>query len=323
MASAASTTQNDRIKAAKQRTELARLGLLDLSTKSRDQSLKEFAIHLAAIISIWQTRCQESNPLDFDIKINGCPISLFEILCLVPEEYQSHINIPDPRGTSTKTQTNHSWLNERIMNTLVQLSREPGHESVYFAPGITSNVRESIDQVTRFEFSRGWLDQQILNMAAGAAGDEWNPENIYTVPKTTTKLVFFFNYTEAHWMLLATDINEILWIHHWYNSSETRGENKYRGASWKAVSEQMPRLERLVMKASGLRCGSLTSGVKIRKSAQQVNSYDCGVISVYNAIEVLNERAPKTVVDAKELRLGYLKLIRDTVEGMDKQEDTQ
>lgn len=164
---------------------------------------------------------------------------------------------------------------------------------------------------------------QLASMRSGTPDDEWNPEHIYTIPTTTSKLVFFFNFTEVHWTLIVTKINEFHWVHRWYNSSDAGGKNKFKGATWKALAEQLPTLEALIMGASGLSCGDLDSGIKSGKLAQQDNSYDCGVITVYNALEILNERVPKRVIDAKKLRLGYLKLIRDALEGMDKQEDTR
>jgi hypothetical protein len=146
--------------------------------------------------------------------------------------------------------------------------------------------------------STSYLEYHIGEMLENRPRSNWIADELYYFSPSTKRIVYFFNYSEKHWTLLATDVSREKWTHTLYNSLEIGPE----GAAWSAAHKLLPLIEALIQGASALpkpKRFEIVAG----KSAQQTNSYDCGVITVYNAVQLLNGRKPEEHVDAKQLRV--------------------
>lgn len=174
---------------------------------------------------------------------------------------------------------------------------------MHFGESLASMIRDSVDEGWRVFTGRSWLEDQNHLLS----NDDLEPD-LYRFPPGTEKIVFLFNPTEAHWTVVEVDKDDLAWTYTLYNSL-SQGE---KGPTWKACQEQLPLLEQLICRASGF-TEPATREIVIAESAQQENTYDCGPIAVYNAIELLEGRKPSTEIDADILRLKYLMLIRDAL----------
>jgi hypothetical protein len=110
------------------------------------------------------------------------------------------------------------------------------------------------------------------------------------------------------------DISPMAWKHALYNS-DSHGE---KGTTWNAFKQQTPYLEQLIRLASGFPVPLSPSTLVLGTSAQQANSYDCGIISVHNALGLLSGNEPSLDVNTDGLRLAYasqvLQSLRDGLE---------
>ena len=276
--------------------------------RETDELTQDFAGTVVEIVEWWQAHTGDGNPISHFVDFGvGSPLTLLMILALLPERYQGLICIEDASRSPSSNGENLSWLHEQTTDTLVQLSVDPESSSMLFGQGLASMVRDSVDATWRVFTGRSWLEDQIHLLSA----DELEPD-LYYFPPGTDKIVFLFNPTEAHWTVVEVDVDDYAWTYTLYNSL-SQGE---RGPTWKACQEQLPRLERLICRASGF-AEPATREIVTARSAQQNNVYDCGPIAVYNAIELLEGRRPSTAIDPELLRLKYLMLIRDALYVLD------
>lgn len=128
---------------------------------------------------------------------------------------------------------------------------------------------------------------------------------MYTFSLTTKTIVFLYNYTEAHFVVVKLDINQNGWVYMLYNSAGQRR----KGPSWSSLKKQMPLLEQLIRLASGFPEPTLPSTFRLGKSPQQADCYDYGIISISNAITLLDHREPDPDLNVNNLRLGYAQRI--------------
>ena len=290
----------------KEQTEETRLNLLyvagDTEIHGHARGLTWTA---AAIVRWWQYYAGDDNPTSHQIDFGlGSPINLLMVLALLPEKYQGIICIGDMYRSPFGNGENLSWVHEQTTDVLVGLSLDLIPGSIQFGQGLASMIRDDVDTGWRDFTGRSWLEDQIHLWS----NDELEP-GLYRFPTGTKKIVFFFNPTEIHWTVVEVDLDDEVWTYTLYNSL-FQGE---KGSTWKACQEQFPLLEQLICRASGFvepDTREILSGV----SAQQENSYDCGPIAIYNAIELLEGRTPKSEVDTEQLRKNYLERILGALE---------
>ena len=285
---------------------------LNLVDVAEDEQMDDFTQSLAAtvadILEWWGNHTKDTNPSTYHIDFGlGSPIDLLMILALLPERLQSLIAIDDERRSPSSNGENMSWLHEQTVDLLIQLSTNPDPTSLRFGQGLASMVRHSVDSAWRAFTERSWLQDQLHLQSQ----NELEPD-AYRFPPETTKIVFLFNPTEIHWTVVEIAIHDQTWTYTLYNSLTQNST----GAAWAASQEQLPLLEQLICNASGF-APPTTREITTERSAQQDNVYDCGPIAVFNAIELLEGREPCTEIDAEELRLYYLNLIRDALYVLD------
>ena len=301
--SSASKTSINQI--LKGQTEETRLMLIDIAEDTRfDDHDRSFAGTMADIMEWWQHYAGDENPTSFQIDFGlGSQINLLMVLALLPEKFQAIIRIDDEHRSPSSNGEDRSWLHEQTTDVLVQLSVDPNPASVFFGQGLASMVRDSVDEGWRVFTGRSWLEDQIHLWS----NDELEPD-LYRFPPGTAKIVFLFNPTEIHWTVVEVHLEETTWTYTLYNSL-SKAEQRL---TLNACREQMPLLEKLICGASGFD-EPVSREIVVGHSAQQMNTYDCGPIAVYNAVELLEGRRPSVDVDTEQLRLRYLGLILDTL----------
>ena len=285
---------------------------LNLVEVAEDEEMDEFTRCMAAIVADivewWRQHTRDVNPFSYHVDFGtGSPIDLIMILALLPERLQRLISIEDSRRSPTSNGENMSWLHEQTTDILVQLSINPNPLSTHFGHDLATMVRNSVDEAWQEFTSGSYLEDQIHLQSL----NELEPEQ-YRFPPSTSKIVFLFNPTEIHWTVVETSIAESAWTYTLYDSLSQRS----KGPTWKACHAQLPLLERLICRASGF-ASPATREIIMANSAQQENVHDCGPIAVYNAIELLEGREPCTEIDPEELRLKFLRLIRDALYVLD------
>ena len=301
----------------KEQTEESRLQLINIAEDPEiDPGGRSFAETVAVIVEWWQAHAEEQNPTSHQIDFSvGSPMSLLMVLALIPEQYQDFICIEDDGRSPFGNGENLSWLHEQNMDVLVGLSIDPIRQSICFGQGLASMVRDDVDEGWRAFTGRSWLEDQLHLWSK----DELDEPDLYRFPLGTQKIVFFFNPTEIHWTVVEVELDDSdVWTYTLYNSL-FQGE---RGPTWKACQEQFPLLEQLICRASGFPEPETREIIAAPSAAQQENSYDCGPIAIYNAIELLEGRRPGTEVDTEELRLRYLMLILDALYLLDQDLET-
>jgi hypothetical protein len=293
----------EQAKVWKEQTERTRLNFIEIAhDTATEKDLRAFAIQFAEIINLWQSYAKEENPTYHDIEFGqGLKLNLLQVFALLAEEYQKYILVDDQDRSPNRDGYDMSWLHDQTMNVLVQLACHPGQDSVCFSRDLASGVRIKVDEVMQKAHSTSYLEYHIREMLENKPRSNWMADELYYFPPSTKRIVYFFNYSETHWTLLATDVSRGKWTHTLYNSLEIGP----KGAAWGAAHKQLPLIEVLVQGASALPKPK-RSEIVAGKSAQQTNSYDCGVITVYNAVQLLNGRKPEKQVDSKQLRLEYV-----------------
>ena len=282
-------------------TEKTRMSLVDAAEDmDLDETDRCFASIAAEIVEWWQRLVGDENPTSYTVDFGAdSPINLLMILALLPERYQGLVCIEDAHRSPSHNGENLSWLHEQTIDTLVQLSIDPSPTSMFFGQGLASMIRYDVDEGWRAFTGRSWLEDQIHLCSTG----NLEPD-LYRFPPETEKIVFLFNPSEIHWTVVEIDLDDYVWTYTLYNSL-FKGE---KGATWRACQEQFPLLEQLICRASGF-AEPVTREIVTGDSVQQENTYDCGPIALYNAIELLDGRTPRTDIDPEALRLRYLKLI--------------
>lgn len=298
----------------KEQTEETRLYLVEIARdEDIDQDARSFARTVAEIVEWWQQYAEEKNPTTHQIDFGvGPPLNLLMVLALVPEKYQGFIRIEDKHRSPYGNGENLSWLHEQTMDVLIGLGKDPFPASILFGQGIASMVRDDVDEGWRVFTGRSWLEDQIHLWS----NDELEPK-LYQFPPETKKIVFCFNPTEIHWTVVEVNLANDVWTYTLYNSF-FQGE---KGPTWRACQKQFPLLEQLICHASGFPEPD-TREIVAATSAQQDNTYDCGPIAIYNALELLEGRRPRTEVDAEELRLRYLMRILNGLYLLDERLET-
>ena len=269
-----------------------------------DEVSRSFADTVADIVEWWQTHSKDGTPLSHYVNFGvSSPVNLLMVLALLPERYQHLICIEDERRSPSSNGENLSWLHEQTTDLLVRLSTDPAPASMRFGQGLASMIRDSVDEGWRTFTGRSWLEDQLHLQSIR----ELEPDQ-YRFPPGTEKVVFLFNPTEIHWTVVEVEIDDYAWTYTLYNSLS---QNE-RGPTWKACQEQIPLLEQLICRASGFPEPTARE-ITMANSAQQENMYDCGPFAIYNAVELLEGRKPSTEIDPEELRLKYLRMIRDAL----------
>ena len=285
-------------------TEETRMNCVELADIAEiDEVTRSFATTVARIIGWWQFYAQDSNPTTHQIsfEVVGTSLTLLMVLALLPEKYQWLIAISADHRSPSNDGENLSWLHEQTTDILVCLAMNPEPTTPrQFGQGLASMVRYTVDEYWRALTGRSWLSDQLHLCSHD---DSFSPD-LYRFPPGTSQIIFFFNPTEIHWTVVSISITNEAWTYTLYNSL-CQGE---KGPTWKACLEQFPLLERLICQASGF-AEPATREIVTGESAQQENTYDCGPIAVYNAIELLEGRTPSTDVDAEDLRLRYLRFV--------------
>jgi Ulp1 protease family, C-terminal catalytic domain len=293
----------EQAKVWKEQTERTRLNFIEIAhDTTTEKDLRAFAIQFAEIIKLWQSCAKEENPTYHNIEFGqGLKLNLRQVFALLAEEYQKCILVDDQDRSPNRNGYDMSWLDDQTMNVLVQLACRPGQDSVRFGRDLMSGVRIQLDEMMLKAHSASYLEYHVRAMLENKPRSDWMADELYSFPPSTKRIVYFFNYTETHWTLIATDVSREKWTHTLYNSLETHP----KGATWNAAQKQLPLIEVLIQGASALPKPK-RSEIVAGKSARQTNSYDCGVITVYNAVQLLNGRKPEKRVDAKQLRLEYV-----------------
>jgi hypothetical protein len=294
--------------------ELARIHLEKIATgrlTNPDKYLKDFAFQMHEIIGHWQRRAGTKNPLEYAVEFApGISATLLQVFALVPEDYQEYIKVNNPKRFPNNRP--YSWLDESIMNVLVHLECEKRNpdDTVRFGFQLAFDIRDSMDNLFEQTSGKLFLEYRIHQKDIGEPETDWNPLKIYTFPKNTTKIVYFFNYSESHWTLLEMDLGKDQWVHTLYNSFDNGTNSDMKGPSWNAAKGNCHLLENLVQAALGIPPPEKPSKIISGLSNKQINDYDCGVLTVANAILLLFGRKTKRwSIDCNKVRLEWLTLL--------------
>lgn len=293
----------------KDQTEETKLNLLQVPTDpNMDDGARSFALTLAKIVEWWQYYAQDDVPTSLQINFGvGAPMTLLMVFALLPEKYQGFIGVDDENRSPLGNEEGLSWLHEQTMDVLVGLSMDPTPASHLFGRSLASMMRDEVDAAWRVFTGQSWLEDQFRLLSEGSLEPD-----LYLFPPGTERIVLFFNPTEVHWTVVEVDLNDEIWTYTLYNSL-FQGE---RGPTWNACQHQFPLLEQLICRASKFP-EPKTRKIIAATSAQQKNAYDCGVVALYNAMELLEGRSPTSEIDAESLRLKYLTFILDALPLLD------
>lgn len=267
------------------------------ATQDKDLMKRVYHLHhwVAEIIRIWQIRADGDDPTDYSLsfKTPGVTVTLRQVLALVPDEYQDQIKLEGARAFR-------SWLDENLMDVLVELFVEEAAPGAHFARCLATDCNTKLDNIAAseggFKSRLAYLiDQQKRNLP------DWNIGGFYTVPTDTDRIVFFWNYYESHWTVISIDIDSGLWKYNVYDSSgcpETIHSISRRG---------LP-LGRLIRAASNMKKPE-TPVFKKQNTAQQDNFVDCGVYAVDNVIHILKKEPVEASIDPFKRRVTFLRKI--------------
>lgn len=192
---------------------------------------------MAEIIKIWKIRSCGGDPTDCDLYF-GSPavtVTLRQVLALVPEEVQDQLAV---EGTGD---LGGSWLDENLMNVLVELCVLEPAPGAHFARNLATDCSMSLDALAAV--SQGYKsrlaylkDQQMRN------SPDWNVGGLYTVPTDADRIIFLWSkssytadsrnnkgkiadseclttdYYENHWTVISVEISSEKWTFEMYNS---------------------------------------------------------------------------------------------------------
>jgi hypothetical protein len=276
---------------------------------SETEAFKHFANEVLTIISNFQQRAQEAGKPSWNFSIDFSKdatkprtLTLVQILSLLPEKYQpslTHLN--DERRGKFNTR---SWMDGNLMDVLVNLHHQnKDGDEIQFGYGLESDACRSMDELFQMEHNSSALDHKCHLVRKGAPRSEWDPDGKYKILPSIKKIVYFWNYREDHWTVMESTIDNGNWNHENYNSCST----PYVFSS-RTECESFYSLQALIQLASGF--PATIGGVAQGKSALQTGPTDCGVVAVYNAIQLLRAEKPSTIIDTDLQRLTYLCWIR-------------
>jgi hypothetical protein len=307
---------------------------------------------------------------------DGISITLIQVLQLVPEKYQRHIQIPDDIIRSPP----YSWLDENVMNAVVCLGIElkyskeasdeekEAHEedgdmegasyeggvgegdgdeqmkdtkendslenadqeqdsqttgdeasdknepTIYFARDLASGICRSLDGLYEEEYKtvKSYLDYLLAARKNGEGSSAWNPDQRFTIPANTQTLVFFWNYSYSHWILVRVCISAEQWEYYIHDSLEADATvSPENDTTLAPLLWCLTKLQRLICAASGIATPTQPSYMSNSLSIQQKNYYDCGVIAAWNALATIHEISLEHLKDANIIRYECLKMIVD------------
>ncbi|KUJ20005.1 uncharacterized protein LY89DRAFT_731243 [Mollisia scopiformis] len=267
-----------------------------------DESIQDYALRSIAgvvvgIIKTWQERALGRDPVDYALSfgLHGLSITLRQVLTLVPEKYQDKIVLSD----HLQIRKGGSWVDESVMNVLVELSATNTAAGAHFARGLFTDAINSWDVLTREE---GVFPTRLayLNDEMKKGATDWNKDGSYTVPSDKDRIVFFWNYYEHHWTVIGIQVKGKSWKYKLHDSLEST--SRYTKDSVKTLGID---LCGLICEASDM---DKPEKIKVahQDSAQQANAYDCGVFAVVNALALLRRATPPIKIDPEETRLQFL-----------------
>ncbi|KAJ5046645.1 uncharacterized protein L3040_003881 [Drepanopeziza brunnea f. sp. 'multigermtubi'] len=300
--------------------EDARRHLLEVTGNARSRIKRPnnhiLAEHIETIIHFWQLHAGFEECADHGIVfgyLNGVSVcaTLLQVFALAPEKFQKLINFEHPRRFPVPAiRADGSWLSEEIMNVIVLLSDTSGIPDTHFGYSLALMSRESMDQLATYEYKAdSYLEYLVGRMENGAPESVWNPESFYTFPPSTRGISFFWNHSEAHWVVIKIDTvaHQGQWGYTVLNSMNY-GDGK---ELLNLAQKHMPFLERLICRASpGIPVPTKTGRYEIAvDTPQQQNGTDCGVFAIYNCIASLTGEEIDHNAWAHELRYSYLQLV--------------
>ncbi|KAL3427094.1 hypothetical protein PVAG01_00603 [Phlyctema vagabunda] len=264
-----------------------------------DSELRCLARTLVCIIGFWQSQAGDKEPSHHPIKLHQdtVTVTLLQVFALVPAHYQWMVLV---NMEERARDGDPSWLCESIMEVLVVLNRNRQVNANFFAPAMASMARGSLDDYYQDVFPKSYLEYVVNEVPDDK--EDWVEGRSFKVPPATESIVYFYNYTEEPWTVGVIGVHDNKWKHSLLDSFTTE---ETKGPLFKSFKRHSGHFQTLIQTASGLPLvkGSVYSS---GKSAQQYNTNDCGVIAVYNAIQILNGATRQTGVDTTRQRLGFL-----------------
>ncbi len=199
-------------------------------------------------------------------------------------------------GSRRAEAINKSWLSDHVIDVVIRFSCSLDSETIVFGRGIGTEFDEDLDMYYMENFSMGRLEYSIKQAQASDSNqDEWNQGQVFTFLSTVKTIVFQWNYTGAHWIVVKLDIDLTSWKHTLYNSYNQGA----KGPAWNSIVQQMPHLEKLIRIASGL------------VTPLKESTFHLGVIAISNLLTLLGGREPTSGLDtdSNALRLKYANLV--------------
>jgi hypothetical protein len=262
-----------------------------------NQKIRDFFYMMADIIKLWQGRACGNDPTDCALSF-GPPevtVTLRQVLALVPEQYQYKIVL---EGASDSG----SWLDENLMNVLVQLIVKDAALGAHFARCLATDCNMSLDGLsasegypTRLAYLRHQQEQNL---------SDWNVSGLYTVPADTDRIVCFWNYYENHWSVLSIDIDNEKWTYKIYNSLDCANKTTRHSVCRLGLD-----LGHLIRAASNIDLPPLQPVIETPSTAQQDNCHDCGVYAVDNVVCLLLRLPVPVYVDPFTRRFAFVRKI--------------
>lgn len=313
-----------RLEKARERQDFEARRIRSLETWADDEDVFEQRWNFARIAAqigknyLRDARATDKDPSSHSISFGprkGETISatLAQVYALLPQDFQwmvQDINI-DEAIPQYSADWNASWLDENIMNVLVHIEcPEELEDKTVFGLNVASNINQKVDELYTLEFGVGFLQHMVSKMLNNP--DEYKHEaKTYTFPADTERIVYFWNYSADHWVLVVTEINNEQWKHYIYNSLTS-------GSEWRQLLQFGGNIELLIQTLSEMPkpTYNINEGVTICRgeSAYQENIEDCGIFSVYNAVMILQGLTPLLNISGAQIRHYAMCKILDELE---------
>jgi hypothetical protein len=196
------------------KTAIAMLKLQNFTTNSKDGLLRQWSRVLFDIFDQYQRQAANNAPqnvalqhgIDFGDYKGPCVATLLQVLQLLPEAYQKHVLAADDER---EQQIHKSWLCEHIIDVVIRLSCSLYSRDTLFGRKLCAGLSEGLDAFYRTYHSMRFLEYQIQQAKRGSADpNTWNLGGVYTFPLTTKTIVFYYNYTEAHFVAVKLNIKQ-------------------------------------------------------------------------------------------------------------------
>lgn len=273
---------------------------------AQDQDLMARTGHLhwivAEIIKFWQDRAAGDDPTDYHLSFRTPQVTatLRQVLTLVPEEYQDLIKLENS-GDLAESYDLESWLEESLMNVLVDICVPEAAPGAHFALCLAENCNTGLDHLAASkEGFKSWLE--YLKDEQERDQPNWNAGGIYTVPTDTDRIVCFWNYYGNHWAVVSIDVNSRSWKYNVYDSLGSPD-------TIHSITRLGVHLGHLICLASGIEKPTKLPVIISQPTAQQDNVVDCGVFAVDNATHLLKKEPVEEHIDPFKRRVGFLRKI--------------